>query len=671
VICSGAYNWSASMNPSGGTLGSENSIFNNTPNGAPEVEGFGVLNENQLYIRFSESMDTQSFDDINPSTTNDNSVGSPVWNVDKDLVILTLANPIIPETTYELNITNLTDCDGNQAAPTALTFIKGLDPIPGDLLINEIMADGTDDGIVASPSPDFIEIFNTTSHLVELTRVRVNDGFFLQQVVIQPDSFVIVTDIDNSPIQFFAYPTTKFMQDFPSLIENGTTITLTIDNVILDRVTYNKTYYNDPSKESGGYSMEKVNPNDPCNSSDNWKACVFPAGTSAGRRNSVYDITPDTTPPTLLYTLSSPQESVTLRFNEPIDDNSLGDIIWIVNGELQEGINPYVTGIENNEVVLYFGEMTLGEIYQFELSGVADCWGNEATISNGRFALPQTPSPGDIIINEVLYNPYDGGEDFVELYNNSQKSLSLKGWKIADATNDVMNTPDSIATVDILFFPGEYIVVAQNIRQITDYYPSAIADRMLIVSGLADFSSDDKIFILMPDNTISNELAYDSEMQYPLLNSDDGISLERIAFNRPSSDRTNWHSASEFAGFATPGYLNSQSFNSELDNGLLAVDPEIFSPDNDGYRDVVTFNYNMDGPGYTGMLQIYDSGGRPVRKLLQGDLLGISGSISWDGFREDQTKASVGIYVIYFEAFNTEGNVVKAKKTCVLAHSLE
>lgn len=175
----------------------------------------------------------------------------------------------------------------------------------------------------------------------------------------------------------------------------------------------------------------------------------------------------------------------------------------------------------------------------------------------------------------------------------------------------------------------------------------------------------------MPDNTICDELSYDAEMQYPLINSDDGISLERIAFSRPTSDRTNWHSASEFAGYATPGYLNSQSFNSVAENGLLAVDPEIFSPDNDGYRDVVTFNYKMDGPGYTGVLQIYDSGGRPVRKLMQNDLLGITGSVSWDGFRDDLTKASIGIYVIYFEAFNTEGNVVKAKKTCVLAHSLD
>jgi hypothetical protein len=671
VICSGAYNWTSSSNASGGTPGNENSAYNDTPNGNPAVLAHGALNENQLYLRFSESMDTQSFQNIDPATTNGNTVTTPVWNSDKDLLILSLVNTIVPETEYSLDITGLTDCDGNGATPVELTFLKGIDPTAGDLLINEIMADGSDEGQVANPSADFIEIYNTTEHIVEMTRVRVNDGFFLQQVIILPDSFLIITDNENSPIQFFAYPNTSFMQDFPSLIENGTTITLAIDNEILDRITYNKSYYNDPSKESGGYSMERVNPNDPCNSSENWKACTNSNGTSAGRTNSVFDTTPDVTAPKILYTISAPEESVTIVFNEPIDNNSLEDAIWVVNGELQENINPYITGAESNEVVLYFGEMSSGVIYSFELNGVTDCWGNEASITNGKFALPETPEPGDLIINEVLFNPYEDGEDFIEVYNNSLKTISLKGWKIADATNDIMNAADSISSVDLLFFPGEYFALTQNISQITNFYPEAKADRMLIIPGLADYSSDDKIFLIMPDNNISDELEYDAEMHYPLINDDDGISLERIAFNRPTSDRTNWHSASEFSGYATPGYLNSQSFNSVLNDGLLEVDPEIFSPDNDGYRDVVTFNYKMDGPGYNGMLQIYDSEGRAVRTLMQSELLGLSGSISWDGFRDDKLKASVGIYVIYFEAFNTEGNVVKTKKTCVLAHSLD
>ncbi|MFM9004098.1 MAG: hypothetical protein ACKOSR_01110 [Flavobacteriales bacterium] len=103
----------------------------------------------------------------------------------------------------------------------------------------------------------------------------------------------------------------------------------------------------------------------------------------------------------------------------------------------------------------------------------------------------------------------------------------------------------------------------------------------------------------------------------------------------------------------------------------ISVEPEIFSPDNDGYRDIVSFTVLQEEPSYVGNLNIYDSEGRPVRYLMQNMLLGNTASISWDGIADDGTKAPIGIYVVLFEAFNTEGKVVKAKTSCVLAHPLD
>lgn len=102
----------------------------------------------------------------------------------------------------------------------------------------------------------------------------------------------------------------------------------------------------------------------------------------------------------------------------------------------------------------------------------------------------------------------------------------------------------------------------------------------------------------------------------------------------------------------------------------LTVSPEIFSPDNDGYNDVVTFSYKLDKEGYTGNIKIFDSEGRHVRHLMKSELLGIEGSISWDGFSDERQKATVGIYMVFFEAFTPDGSIVKNKKSCVLAHQL-
>jgi hypothetical protein len=46
------------------------------------------------------------------------------------------------------------------------------------------------------------------------------------------------------------------------------------------------------------------------------------------------------------------------------------------------------------------------------------------------------------------------------------------------------------------------------------------------------------------------------------------------------------------------------------------------------------------------------------------------GTYSWDGIMDDRSKARAGVYVVYFEAFNPNGDVKRYKKACVLAEQL-
>jgi hypothetical protein len=159
-------------------------------------------------------------------------------------------------------------------------------------------------------------------------------------------------------------------------------------------------------------------------------------------------------------------------------------------------------------------------------------------------------------------------------------------------------------------------------------------------------------------------------MHYPLLDSYEGVSLERINYNRPAYDRTNWHSASESVGFATPGYKNSQfNENPEVSDEVF-VEPEVFSPDNDGYNDVLNIHYRFETPGYTAKIVIFDAQGRLTKNLISNTLLGTEGTFSWDGRTDDNQKALIGIYIVYFEAFGLNGGVKKYKKSAVLAGKL-
>lgn len=667
--CSGRYNWGASYAETGGTAGEENSIYGTSSNGAPEVTAQGALNNTTLYVSFSESMDTLSFNAINADLGSGIQIASHSWNIDRDVLTMITSSPLIPEINYSLALLGLSDCDGSTWNAPTVNFVIGFVPQAGDVIINEIMADGSNGNQIAMPGVDFIELYNTTNHLVDLSALKINSGYFENQVLLFPDSFIVITDSDSDPTQFEEIPNVVYMPSFPSLTEDGITLELRMDGNLLEVVTYSKAYYNDASKESGGWSMERVNPSDPCNSSDNWKGCSLSSGSTAGRTNSVLDRSADSVAPELSYVLSEPTNGITLVFNEPIDGTSLSELLWTVDGNVIP-IDASIGGTEYNEVVLMFGEMTDEHIYHFALSGVRDCWGNEASALSESFAAPKQPAAGHIIVNEILYDPFDGGEDFIEIYNNSAHAVSLDSCAIADASGGEMNTPDFITERHLLLMPGEFLILTQDGRSLNTFYDESKMNRVWNIPTMSDFSSDDVVHLLLPDGTLSDIVAYNSTFHFALLTSTNGVSLERLDYNRPSDDVTNWHSASELNGFATPGFENSQAEVVGADTEMLLVSPAIFSPDNDGYNDVVNFVLQLKEPGFVGNIHIYDSEGRPVRHLMQNELLGNLGTLSWDGLTDDKQKASIGAYVIFFEAFSTTGEVVKSKSSCVLAHPL-
>ena len=132
----------------------------------------------------------------------------------------------------------------------------------------------------------------------------------------------------------------------------------------------------------------------------------------------------------------------------------------------------------------------------------------------------------------------------------------------------------------------------------------------------------------------------------------------------------NWHSAAESQGFATPGYRNSQSVPGVSMGGGFTTDLDVFSPDNDGFEDVVQISYVLDQPGWVATVRIFDQQGREVRLLRQQELLGTKGTFSWDGISDDRQKARMGMYVILVERFLPSGELATDKLTVALAHKL-
>jgi flagellar hook assembly protein FlgD len=154
------------------------------------------------------------------------------------------------------------------------------------------------------------------------------------------------------------------------------------------------------------------------------------------------------------------------------------------------------------------------------------------------------------------------------------------------------------------------------------------------------------------------------------LNNVEGVSLERIDFNKPTQDAGNWHSAATNAGYGTPGYQNSQFTTGIQAQSRITITPEIFSPDNDGFDDFATVAYQFPDPGYVCNISIFDANGRLVRYLTRNALCGLNGYFRWDGLDEKNAKLPIGVYIVFTEIFNAQGKAGRFKNAIILARRL-
>jgi hypothetical protein len=286
------------------------------------------------------------------------------------------------------------------------------------------------------------------------------------------------------------------------------------------------------------------------------------------------------------------------------------------------------------------------------------------------FVLPGTPSKNDILINEILFNPAPDEFDFVELYNNSNKIFDLKNIFIAKTdTKDSLASSLPVSIASKYFYPGTYLLLTENISSIIFKFPGADTTNYL-ETDIPSYNDDEDAVVVTDDvfNRI-DQFNYSEDYHYPILNNKEGVSLERISITAPTQNKTNWHSAAQTVHYGTPGYRNSQSIIS-LTSQELGVDPEVFSPDNDGYNDVLSINYNLGETGYTATVSVFDGDGREIKTIANNELVPRWGSYYWDGINDKNEKARIGIYVVMMEATNINGNKKKLKKGFVLAGKL-
>lgn len=682
--CSLLGNWIASNDNDGATPGAQNSVYNNTPDTqSPVLQGITILDSNTISVCFDETMDDALLSQASNFNI-DNGMGSPVQSTPQgpiyDCVVLELPTNIVTGVIYTLDFSTLTDCKGNLVDPGFGTFVQGGSASPTQIVINEIMADPSP--AQGLPELEYIEVHNTGTTVVDLTGWILDDPSTTDAVFpnynILPGAFVIVCD-DDDVADFAGLGDVIGTPSFPTLNVSGDSLWLRDDSGnVMDNVNYDDSWYRDEAKEDGGWSLERVDPTFPCDNAGNWRASDDVSGGTPGRQNSIQGTFADADAPGIIQAQLQTISTVRVIFNESMDGTTLLDPQYYT---IDQGIgSPLmavgVAGNPNAVDLLISGTFQENIVYCVTVENVQDCAGNMIGLDNTIcFGIPLAVEQGDIVINEILFNPYTGGSDFVELYNLSDKIIDLSTISIGEifeGTDSIFNE-DQISESQLLLLPESYICLTADRQIQIDSYLPIDPDAIFEMSSFPSYGDTEGECVIYSDSGIVlDRFFYLDDYQFPNLDDKNGVSLERHDFNRPTQDEDNWHSAASTVRYATPGYENSQILVVSPQDLEVWLEPKTFSPDQDGLDDVVSINYLFQTSGWNTRITVFDNKGRLVRQLQQNTLLGTeAGLFTWDGTNDNGNKVGIGVYVILVEASNPNtGDTQNFKLGVVVAAQL-
>ncbi|MDR2118994.1 MAG: lamin tail domain-containing protein [Tannerellaceae bacterium] len=270
--------------------------------------------------------------------------------------------------------------------------------------------------------------------------------------------------------------------------------------------------------------------------------------------------------------------------------------------------------------------------------------------------LPEA-EPGDIVFNELLLNPLDGGSEYVELYNRSAHRLPLHRLSLSVRKQDGSpGTPYPLAELTTSIEAGGYALLTKRREGVASFYllssPDAVHE--LRIPALNNTSATVTLS-RTEDGAVIDEVAYSSQWHESPERNRKGVALERISPDAETQDAANWTSAAATAGYGTPGYRNSQ-FGAVGSSPTAGISPPALKEDG-----LYHIEWHTAKPGYRCRIRIYNIAGMQVAEVANHALTGTSGEFLWDGRTSAGSRLKVGIYLFFVELYHANGQTKSEK----------
>lgn len=168
--------------------------------------------------------------------------------------------------------------------------------------------------------------------------------------------------------------------------------------------------------------------------------------------------------------------------------------------------------------------------------------------SGTTFQAPTTPQSGEVVINELVSDPADGQDEWIELYNRSSRVIDLSSWTIEDGGKSITTLSGSLGTdgasryLTILSPKGN---LNNNGDQITLKYGDTIIDQIAYgnwddgnISNNAPVTRDPFSVGRLPNGTDSGSDATDFTIMEPSPNQENTTPTTNLQTKESSSNQT-------------------------------------------------------------------------------------------------------------------------------------
>ena len=597
-ICEGIFNWISSNDPSGGTPGKQNSVFIANFDQKPlKADSLNRLSDSTLLVYFNKPLN-------NSTLTTNNFLLAPSSGQIKEIkssgdfkqVLVKFSDKFKAGTTYQLSVSGIKDCSGNTLSSSSpFSFSIPALPAPppppplrldtAQVFITELFADPSPE--VGLPLVEFIELFNPGTDTLDLEGWNINDTQtkgILKKYLLAPNQYLIICPAADT-LQYKSFGKTLGIFPWPSLNNSSDQIVLkSFKSRVVDSVNYSEKWYKDPKKQTGGWTLEKIDvvKND-CNGFYNWGSSTDETGGTPGRKNRLYypkfaelEFKIDS-----LHIFS--ESSIDVYFNQIPDTNYLKASNFSIRNGVEQAFKISIDASYKRIRLTFKQKFSEGEKYILKADSLFSCSGKSMNVDNknstfGIAMIPELEYP--ILINEIFADPSPviglPEAEFIELFNPTENTVKLKG--LSYGKNYTFQSGEITS--------GSYLIICSE-KDSLEFKPYG---KVIGIPGWSSLNNQSDTIKLRNNKGRSiQQINYIPTWFRDAEKRKGGYSLELINPKSTCPDFQNWNSSNDSTG-GTPGKRNSVYQQNSSSDALKLIEIEFL----DSISIVLSFNRSID-----------------------------------------------------------------------------